>query len=99
MKKFKIIDIPNGEAPLWVRKEWVGMILPIAENPPLNPCYIGVLGGTVTDSGEKYYPVEIETAICLLEEERLEASKWWIDISSKKFIKFLFFEEKVCQLL
>ena len=99
MKKFKIIDIPDGEAPLWVRKEWVGVVLPIAENPPINPHYIGVLGGVIVDQEVKCYPVEVGFAINLLKEAKSDASEWWRDISRRNSIRFLFFEEKVCELL
>ena len=29
----KIVSVPSGEAPEWVRKEWVGLELPLAGVP------------------------------------------------------------------
>ena len=34
MAKIRIVAVPPGQAPKWVREQWVGLELPVAENTP-----------------------------------------------------------------
>ena len=34
MEKIRIVNLPPGQAPKWVRKEWLGLELPVDENIP-----------------------------------------------------------------
>lgn len=34
IRKIRIVAVPPGQAPEWVRREWVGLELPIAKNTP-----------------------------------------------------------------
>lgn len=45
--KIRITDIPGGEAPLEIRRAWVGLVLPLApgEDGPRTPRTAGVLSG------------------------------------------------------
>ncbi len=96
MTQIEIIDIPPGEAPDWVRKEWVGLIMPVAENKPAKTRSMGVLGGEVENPGG--YPVETNTAIQILEEKSPKAAQWWRDNPYLSPMSWLVFKKRVCKL-
>ena len=96
MLQVKIIDVPPGEAPDWVRNEWVGLSLPLAENVPSVTHAIGVLGGEVKNPSG--YHVETEKAIQILEEKSPEAAQWWKNQIIPSLMKWLVFKEDVCEL-
>ncbi len=91
MKVLRITFVPPGEAPLWVREKWVGLTLPLALGQGARRTLLtsGVLSGPkgflawfgaffrgelTTRSG---FPVEVRTAIEVLERSSPEAAKWW----------------------
>jgi hypothetical protein len=98
MAQIKIIAIPPGEAPEWVRREWVDLVLPIAEKIPKIAVLSGVLGGKIEDF-EGGYPVKTETAIQLLSEKNARAAQWWNDNVFPKRMPLLIFQFSVCKLL
>jgi hypothetical protein len=70
-----IVRIPEGEAPLWVRQAWVGIILPC--DPYSGPSEDrGVLSGKHSKTRSDFSVPQSE-AIGLLEEHNPEAAKWW----------------------
>lgn len=97
MVQIKIIDIPPGQAPNWVRKEWVNLILPVAENLPPVISVCGVLGGKIENPNG--YPIETRIAIETLAKKSPEAAQWWKDNVALDCISWLVFHEKACQLL
>ena len=53
-----IVGTPPGEAPLWVREEWVGLALPVKEIPPEEEgeyVAVGVLGGPPENQRELFF--------------------------------------------
>jgi hypothetical protein len=89
----RIIDVPPGEAPLWVRKAWVGLVLPLAqgESGPRRLPGAGVRTGPRTLLGSLWrllfdpprwtwqYVVDVDEAIDILAEADPEAAAWWED--------------------
>ncbi len=77
--KIKIVAVPPGDAPFWVRSAWVGLVLPTANNvPKIGSTASGVLGGTVTPSDVKSaYLVDTRTAIRILRKKSPKAAQWW----------------------
>ena len=89
--RIRITDVPPGEAPDWVRRAWVGMVLPLApgETGPRTPHTAGVLTGPRgclmmllaillgRTSRETGYVVEGPVAVELLAEKNEEAARWW----------------------
>ena len=87
----RIIDVPLGEAPLWVRKAWVGLVLPLAdgENGPRRVPTSGVMTGPrgffdilwrlLFDPfpSSWQYIVAVDEAIDILAESDPEAAAWW----------------------
>lgn len=101
MAQVKIINVPSGQAPEWVRKEWVGLILPVLKNASKVERVIGVLGGKVKDA-EKYidgYSVETVAAIDILYEKNFEAALWWLQNVPIHSIPRLIFKKEDCELI
>lgn len=87
----RIVAIPPGEAPLWVREKWLGLELPIADgkHAPQQSYISGVL------SGPRYrffaivrrllgrleqqtgYPVYVADALGVLQKTAPDAAAWW----------------------
>lgn len=77
----RIIAIPPGEAPLWVREKWVGLELPLADGDSVVQVFTsgvlsgprnrflaiiwGLLGRLKVQSG---YPVYVKEALGILEQ-------------------------------
>lgn len=76
MSSIKIIAMPPGQAPEAVRREWVGLIIPMPEQET-GGLQMGVLGGKSQQQGG--YQVETETALDLLHKKCPEAAEWFWD--------------------
>ena len=89
----RIIEEPPGEAPLWVRRAWVGLVLPLppGESGPRRVRASGVLTGPRGFFGTLWrllvdppptswaYIVDADEAIDILAEADSEAAAWWED--------------------
>ena len=87
----RITSVPPGEAPLWVREQWVGLALPLVrqDESPTTFLTSGVLSGPRTFfarmsallSGrlerEAGYAVKTQRAMTALAATSPEAVKWW----------------------
>jgi hypothetical protein len=87
----KITSVPPGEAPAWVREQWVGLLLPLAQRSlePHKFITAGVLSGptgrfrslvallTGKYRRESGYLVECTAAIEALSMVNLDAANWW----------------------
>lgn len=86
-----ITSVPSGEAPLWVREQWVGLKLPLAQRKavPLTFLTSGVLSGPrnllscllalLTGKLERQsgFLVESRAAVAILASQSPEAAAWW----------------------
>ena len=86
-----ITPTPAGEAPLWVREQWVGLALPLAQGRDGARLFVtsGVLSGPRTVLARllavftgRYdvrsgYAVEARAAVAILEAKSPEAAAWW----------------------
>ncbi len=97
MAQIKIVAVPPGQAPLEIRQQWVGIILPVAENLPPNTFEMGVFGGKCENSGG--YPVEIKVAIRELEKKSPEAADWWRSNTNPDWMLWLSFHRDVCEFI
>lgn len=99
----RIVAIPPGEAPLWVREKWVGLCLPVADSQGPREAYVsGVLsrplGKLPRQSG---YAVYVRDAISELEKTAPDAAAWWrkdapgLDAARRKFL----FRTPCCELV
>jgi hypothetical protein len=84
----RIIAVPPGQAPLWVRESWVGLELPTLRNRPEKRRTVGVLdrpnlaqflwdlmcGRVQFTTG---YMVETRPALEILDAANAAAASWW----------------------
>ena len=89
--RLQIVSVPPGEAPLWVREQWVGLLLPLSQwkEGPVSFLTSGVLTGpkgayarilsALTGKLERQsgYVVEVLPAIEALHARSPEAAQWW----------------------
>ena len=111
----RIVAIPPGEAPIEVRKAWVGLELPLArgETGARRMPIGGVLTGPKTAIGQLFklltfgydrargYLVEAVVAIEILAEHAPDAAQWWSE-NSPHLIRpgrHLIFHAEVCEEL
>ncbi len=87
-----IIKIPQGEAPEWVRKAWIGLTLPCSG---MTLSSSGVLSGAIVEDGEGYR-VPQQAACEILAKEQPAAAQWWKDHGYPKPGRaFVFYEDEV----
>lgn len=98
-ERIRIVDTPPGQAPEWVRKEWVGLELPVEENAPdpKEGIQFGVRGGKPENLGG--YPIRTTDAINTLRKKSPRAAKWWETNLPLEFIPRLVFKRDACQLI
>jgi len=87
--KVEITSRPLGEAPEWVRDQWIGLVLPTQDRAPRRIRGYGVLSAprsVVTDilrqclgrvERHEGYVVPAAEAIAILETRSPEAAAWW----------------------
>lgn len=101
MSKIRIVDVPPGDAPEWVRKEWVGLEIPIADNDPDpdDSFQFGILGGELKNLGG--YTVETKVAIEILERKSPAAAQWWKNYYNYTLglVEWLVFSKEVCEVV
>jgi len=92
----RVTSTPPGEAPLWVREKWVGLVLPLAQRAasPVSIQVSGILSGPkgfmsslVAFLLGRYerqsgYVVEVLPALEILGRGSPEAASWWRENAS-----------------
>lgn len=76
----KIISVPKGEAPLWVRKAWVGLYLPVRSEEEVALDFrpvLGVLSFNRVEGFDTGFHVPTKQAIDLLAKKNPAAANWW----------------------
>ena len=110
----RIISVPPGEAPLWVREKWVGLELPLIrwESPKRFLGFGTVTGprtclaqlwGAFIGRAERIYgfSVDANRAVEILAISSPEAASWWRDNASEIIQpkRYLIFHAEVCQIV
>ena len=108
----RIIGVPPGEAPLWVREQWVGLELPLTRQSAPRAYYVyGVLSaprswlaqwwGIIRGQAERIpgYAVESAPAVDILAAANPAAAAWWLKHAPHLIgpRRYLLFHEHVCQ--
>jgi hypothetical protein len=85
----RIVQRPEGEAPEWVRDAWIGLVLPLVIDYPVETKGSGVLSGPKSRLSEwlyftlgrgrptSGYVVHADRAVDVLAETQPEAADWW----------------------
>jgi hypothetical protein len=112
--KIRIIAVPPGEAPFWVRQEWVGLELPLTRYVrPQNALTFGVLSGPPSWLGQMWglllgralrttgYAVEGAAAVDILQTKSPDAARWWREHAPHHLgpRRYLLFHEHVCEVV
>lgn len=97
MAQIQIIAVPPGQAPLWVREEWVGLVLPVEDPPTDGNIQIGARGGRPENIGGYY--VRTTAALEALGRKSPDAAEWWESNQLARVSPWLVFKREVCQLL
>jgi hypothetical protein len=95
MAKVEITSTPPGQAPEWVRNAWIGLMLPVDENPN-GILQIGVHGGRAQNKGG--YSVPTEEALKILGQANDDAAQWWYD-NLPVMPSWLVFHRDVCRFV
>jgi hypothetical protein len=99
MAKIRIIAVPPGDAPEWVRQGWVGLELPLNEESKAGEgLLMGVLGGPARNQGG--YAVNCREAIDTLVAKHPQAGGWWLANTGYRDHGTVFvFKLDVCELV
>jgi hypothetical protein len=108
----RIVAVPPGQAPLWVRESWVGLELPAFRNRPYKRHTVGVLerprpaqflwdvvcGRVQTTTG---YMVETLQAVEILDLATATAASWWRQNTPHLLRpkRYLLFPVEVCEIV
>lgn len=89
-RAIEIVATPAGEAPLWVREAWIGLVLPLAAGRASGSwSVVGVLSGPRTCTGALWawlsgrtgrvtgYRVPSADAVRILAARNRAAADWW----------------------
>jgi hypothetical protein len=105
MKQIKIVAIPHGQAPEWVRKAEVGLILTSVDIPENSFFWQTWATGLmdhkhIIEAEHDSYGYNVETLefIQALEAQSLEAAQWFKDNVDPRVIPWLIFRKNECQL-
>ncbi|MFA6554675.1 MAG: hypothetical protein WCS89_04195 [Candidatus Paceibacterota bacterium] len=96
MSAIKIVSTPPGQAPEWVRQEWIGAVIPLPKQSSVG-IQVGARGGKPQNLGG--YQVETTEAMKELGKKSPEAVKWWEGNVPLKAIPRLVFSRDVCELV
>jgi hypothetical protein len=110
----RIITVPPGEAPLWVREKWVGVELPVARYSSartfhaygvlsLPRTWVGQWWGIVRGRARRIsgYAMESIRAVEILSTSSPEAAAWWRENTPHLIAadRYLVFHEEACRLV
>ena len=91
MAKIKILDVPPGTAPHRMREQWVGIEIPLTDDPVSEK----EIAELIREPNKNGYQTKRADTLCALREAgRFEAAFFWEHISGN-FI----FAKKVCALV
>jgi hypothetical protein len=111
----RVVRVPPGEAPLWVREKWVGLELPLArgESGPRHTLTSGVVSGPRNRFAALWrallgrlpdqagYAVYVIDALAVLEKTAPEAVEWW-RTNSPHLVnrkRKFLFQQEACEIL
>ena len=108
----RIIAVPPGEAPLWVREKWVGLDLPLLHRPPARTFIgIGAVSGPRSGLAQIWallrgrsqriygFVVDASRAVDILDHASPEAAAWWRENAAELILprRGLIFHAEVCK--
>jgi hypothetical protein len=113
-QKVRIIAVPPGEAPLWVREKWVGLELPLKPWASAKSFHaFGVLSGPRSYLPQLWamlrgrtkqiygFPVEAALAVDILQTSSPVAAAWWRENTPQLILpkRYMLFNAEVCEVV
>jgi hypothetical protein len=110
----RIIAVPPGEAPLWVREKWVGLELPLLCWPSTGKLIgFGAVSGPRTFLAQIWallrgrsqriygFIVDAARAVDILDRASPEAAAWWRENAAELILpeRGLVFHAEVCEIV
>lgn len=92
----RIIATPPGQAPDHIRMQWVGVVIPLANNDAVG-IQVGVRGGA-PENGDGY-KVNSRDAVECLRKKSPEAADWWDNNFPVDRAQSFVFRKDVCELV
>ncbi len=99
MSKIRITSVPAGQAPEWVREQWVGLEIPIKAIDLNRGVHTGVHGGLAEPENIMGYPVDAMQAVEILAIKSPKAAAWWRENTLLEHMSALVFGKMFCELL
>jgi len=95
--RIRIVKTPPGQAPLWVREQWVGLELLIDEEATCgnHTTQRGILGGKAENLGG--FSIETNHALGVLYKKSRDAAAWFV--SYALLGTHLVFNRDCCQVI
>jgi len=113
--RVRIIAVPPGDAPAWVREQWVGLELPLAQGSTAASrgrtagvlsgpkSFLGVLATLLRGGYQQRsgFKVNVMQALAVLDLRSPEAAQWWRTNAPHlvKPSRFFLFSEHVCKVV
>ena len=111
--RIRIVAVPPGEAPQWVREKWVGVELPLAMRRAHDFHTFGVLTGprsffaavwrllTGKSTRRRGYAVDVAAAVDALARVHPDAAAWWRANAAHLFARkaYFTFQEQDCRVV
>jgi hypothetical protein len=113
-RSVRIIAVPPGEAPLWVREKWVGLTLPLLRWPSAGTFIgFGAVSGPRTCLAQIWallrgrsqriygFVVDASRAVDILDRASPEAAGWWREHAAELVLpkRSLIFHAEVCEIV
>jgi hypothetical protein len=110
----RIIAVPPGEAPLWVREKWVGLELPLLRRPYARKLIgFGAVSGPRTWVAQMWallrgrsqrihgFVVDAARAVDILGRASPDAAAWWRENAAELILpeRGLIFHAEVCEIV
>lgn len=96
----RIVNVPDGDAPLWVRQAWIGLTLPLSDgmDGPILCLTESVLASqgwfsrlvrslVGTGRQDEGYVVDVCEALAVLRASRPDAAGWWSDHCRRAIVR------------
>ena len=97
--KIRIISAPAGQAPKWVREQWVGLEFSVQDVDVSEHKQRGVLGGVSSPYNLGGYPIDSVSAVETLATKSPEAAKWFKDNVPLDLLPTFVFGKQFCILV
>jgi hypothetical protein len=109
--QIRIVAVPPGQAPLWVRESWVGLKLPVHRDLTARkrltvgvldrPSLISLLCNLIRGRAEftTGYAVEALRAVEILDDTNPDAAAWWRQNTPHLLVRnrYFLFPTEVCE--